>query len=159
VVLAGARRRPDALAPLLRAGAPAAIRRITVMVVADLRLAELSGLLLACLDDPDELAAPAACGLGRIGEFGASGALARLAADGSRGLPARSAATEALGALGDPDRRELLERLLSAPEWQLCCAAAQSLAELGEPGVSVLRRAVAAGDPMLAPLAEAALDK
>jgi HEAT repeat protein len=158
VVLAVTRRRPDALAPLLRAGAPAAIRRIAVTVAADLRLAELSGLLLACLDGPAELAAPAAYGLGRIGEFGASGALARLAADGHRALQARSAAIEALGALGDPARRDLLEQLLAAPEWQLRSAAAQSLAELGGPGISALRRAVAAGQPLTAPLAEAALD-
>lgn len=157
VVLAVARRRPDALAPLLRAGASPAIRRIAVVVAADLRLAELSGLLLACLDGPDELAAPAAYGLGRIGEFGASGALARLAADRGRSVPARSAAIEALGALGDPDRRELLAELLAAPEWPVRSAAAQSLAELGEPGAVVLRCAVAAGHPLTAPLAEAAL--
>jgi HEAT repeat protein len=157
VVLAVARRRPDALAPLLRAGAHPAIRRIAVTVAADLRLAELSGLLLACLDSPDELAAPAAYGLGRIGEFGASGALARLAADRGRSVAARSAATEALGALGDPDRRELLAELLAAPEWPVRSAAAQSLAGLGEPGAAVLRRAVAAGDPLMAPLAQAAL--
>jgi HEAT repeat protein len=157
VVLAVARRRPDALAPLLRADAPPSIRRIAVTVVADLRLAELSGLLLACLYGPDELAAPAAYGLGRIGEFGASGALARLAADGGRSVAARSAAIEALGALGDPDRGELLAGLLAAPEWPVRNAAAQSLAELGEPGAAVLRRAVAAGHPLTAPLAEAAL--
>lgn len=157
VVLAVARRRPDALAPLLRADAPPAIRRIAVTVAADLRLAELSGLLLACLDGPDELAAPAAYGLGRIGEFGASGALARLAADRDRSVAARSAAIEALGALGDPDRGGLLAELLAAPEWPVRNAAAQSLAELGEPGATVLRRAVAAGHPLMAPLAEAAL--
>ena len=158
VVLAVARRQPDALAPLLRTDAPAAIRRIAVTVAADLRLAELSGLLLACLDGPDELAAPAACGLGRIGEFGASGALARLATDHGRSVPARSAATQALGALGDPDRRDLLEQLLAAPEWELRSAAAQALAELGDQGLAVLRRAAAAGQPMTAPLARAALD-
>lgn len=158
MVLAVARRRPDALAPLLRAGAPPAIRRIAVTVAADLRLAELSGLLLACLDGPDELAAPAAYGLGRIGEFGASGALARLAADPGRSVPARSAATEALGALGDPEHRELLAGLLAAPDWPVRSAAARSLAGLGEPGLAVLRGAVAAGHPLMAPLAEAALD-
>ena len=36
-------------------------------------------------------------------------------------------------------------------------AAAQSLAGLGEPGAAVLRRAVAVGHPLMAPLAQAAL--
>jgi HEAT repeat protein len=72
-------------------------------------------------------------------------------------VAARSAAIEALGALGDPDRGGLLAELLAAPEWPVRNAAAQSLAGLGEPGATVLRRAVAAGHPLMAPLAEAAL--
>lgn len=157
VVLAAARRSPAAIAPLLRAGAPLAIRQIAATVAADLRLPELSGLLRACLDGPDELAAVAAHGLGRIGDFSASGELGRLAADGHRSLRVRSAAIEAIGALGDPGQRDLLERLLAVPEWPLCSAAAQSLAGLGEPGMAVLRRAADGGHPLAAPLAEAAL--
>ncbi|HEU5416674.1 MAG TPA: HEAT repeat domain-containing protein [Streptosporangiaceae bacterium] len=158
VLLAVARSRPGELAPLLRPDAPAAIRRIAVAVAAELRLTGLTVLLRACLDAPDDLAAEAARGLGRVGDFGASRALASLAADERRGLRARSAAAEALGAIGDPASLPVLERLLAAPQWPLRSAAARALARLGGPGRAVLRRA-AAGQAAAGPLAEAALDQ
>ena len=70
---------------------------------------------------------------------------------------ARSAATEALGALGYEDTAANSRRTPAAPEWPVPSAAAKSLAGLGEPGAAVLRRAVAAGHPLMAPLAQAAL--
>jgi HEAT repeat protein len=159
VVLALAQTLPVALAPLLAPGAPAAIRRIAVVLAADLRLAQFAGLLQASLADTDDLAADSARGLGSIGEFGAVATLAELAADSTRAPPVRAAAAGALGAIGDPSSLGLLEQLLlGAPDWSLRAAAAGALAQLGEPGCAALTRAAVAGPPEAAALAAAALD-
>jgi HEAT repeat protein len=158
IVLALAQTQPAALAPLLASGAPAAVRRIAVTIAADLRLAQFAGLLQACLADTDDLAAGSARGLGSIGEFGAVGTLAQLAADDARAPRTRAAAADALGAIGDPSSLGVLERLLGAPDWSLRAAAAGALARLGEPGCAALRRSAVAGPPEAAALAAAALD-
>ena len=159
VVLALAQRRPEALAPLLAADSPAAIRRIAITIAADLRLTQLTGLLQPCLEETDDLAASSARGLGQIGEFRAVPALVRVAEDADRSLPARAAAATALGAIGDPSSMGALEGLLAAPDWPLQAAAAEALARLGRPGSAVLRRAAASGRPEMAELAEAALSQ
>ena len=84
VVLALADSRPEALAPLLRPGAPAELRAIAVTIAGELRMAQHSLALREALADGDVVAASAARGLGLIGEFGATDALARLALDERR---------------------------------------------------------------------------
>jgi HEAT repeat protein len=158
IVLALAQARPGALAPLLEASAPAAIRRIAVTIAADLRVAQFAGLLQSCLAGSDDLATSSARGLGMIGEFGAVGALAQLAADDTRTPQARAAAAEALGAIGDPASLGLLEKLLEVPDWPLRAAAAAALWRLGQHGQAALHRAAVAGPPEMAALAAAALD-
>jgi HEAT repeat protein len=157
VVLALAQNRPEALAPLLAPGTPAAIRRIAITIAADLRLAQFATLLQAALADTDDVAVNSARGLGMIGEFPAVDALAQVAADDTRSAPARAAAADALGAIGDPASLQVLERLLAAPDWSLQAAAAGALARLGEPGRTALHRTAASGPPEAAALAGAAL--
>jgi HEAT repeat protein len=158
VVLALAQRWPGALAPLFARDSAASIRRIAVTIAADLRLAQLAGQLQACLEDSDDLAASSAHGLGRIGEFSAVAALARLACDSGRAPGVRAAAAAALGAIGDPSSLDVLGRLLVAPEWPVQAAAAEALAHLGDPGSAALRRAASSGRAQAAALAGAALD-
>jgi HEAT repeat protein len=158
VVLALARNRPEALAPLLAPGALPAIRRIAVTIAADLRLAQFAGLLQVALADTDDVAVNSARGLGMIGEFAAVDALAQLGADDTRSAPVRAAAADALGAIGDPASLQVLERLLAAPDWSLRAAAAGALARLGEPGRATLHRTAAAGPPEAAALAGSALE-
>lgn len=157
VVLAIAQYHPAALPGLLDADAPEVIRLAAVTITAELRLAQFTDLLVACLDQGTRLAIAAARGIGRIGEFSASAALANLAADHGRTVQARAAAAAALGAIGDPASLGVLRRLLAEPDWTLSDAAARALSRLGEPGLTVLRDAAASGVAPRAALAQAAL--
>ena len=141
VVLALARRWPDALAPLLSRDAVPAARAMAVEVVGVLRLAQHQSLLRACLADGDDLAASAARGLGSIGATGAVGELIGLARDSQRAARTRQAAIVALGSIGDLDALPVLESLLGSDDWSVAAAAARSLYELGAAGVAVLHRA------------------
>src|SRR5262249_24162106 len=69
VVPAMASTRPEALAPLLRPGAPAELRAIAITIAGELRLAEHALALREALADGDVVATSAARGLGLIGEF------------------------------------------------------------------------------------------
>jgi HEAT repeat protein len=157
VVLALAEHRPGALAPLLSRDAPAEGRFVALTLAGEMRLAEHAPLLLACLDDRDDLAVPAARGLGLIGVADAVGPLREVMCDEGRGRDVRAAATQALGALGQPGSVPALETQLQAGDWVLQAAAAQALARMGEPGKAALRRAAAAGRAEARELAEAAL--
>jgi HEAT repeat protein len=157
VVLALAEYRPAALAPLFDRDASTEVRFVALTLAGELRLPEYAPLLLACLDDPDDLAVAAARGLGDIGEVDAAGRLREVMLDKRRGQAVRAAATAALGALGQPGSVPALEAQLQDADWVLQAAAAQALARMGEPGADALRRAAAAGRPAARELAEAAL--
>ncbi|HEY7012443.1 MAG TPA: HEAT repeat domain-containing protein [Streptosporangiaceae bacterium] len=159
VVLELAQAAPLTLAPLLGPDAPGPVRRIAVTVAADLRLAQLSECLQACLGGPDVLVVDSARGLGRIGEFRAVDPLTRLALDSGRSPRVRVAATGALGAIGDRSSLGPLERLLEEPDWSLRASAAMALVGLGATGTAALRSAAVSGDAEVAALAGAALDQ
>jgi HEAT repeat protein len=156
VVLAVASSRPEALGPLLRPGAPAELRAIAITVVGELRLAEHALALRDALADGDVVAAGAARGLGMIGEFGATGALARLALDEQRPAAVRAVAVTALGSIGSRADTEVLEHLIAAADWPVQAAAAGALARLGPPGMAALHRAATSGPRRVRELAEAA---
>jgi HEAT repeat protein len=157
VVLALAEYRPAALAPLLSRDASTEVRFVALTLAGELRLAEYAPLLLACLDDADDLAAVAARGLGDIGEVEADGPLREVMLDKRRGQAVRAAASAALGAIGQPESVPALEAQLQDADWVLQAAAAQALTRMGEPGMDALRRAAAAGQADARELAEAAL--
>jgi HEAT repeat protein len=157
VVLALAEYRPAALAPLLSRDASTEVRFVALTLAGKLRLAEHAPLLLACLDDPDELAVAAARGLGDIGEVEAVGPLREVMLDERRGQAVRATATEALGAIGQPGSVPALEAQLQHADWVLQAAATKALARMGGPGTDALHRAAAAGPAQARELAEAAL--
>jgi HEAT repeat protein len=157
VVLALGRSRPAALTALLGADTPVPVRAVTVSVAGRMRLAGLAPSLRSCLPGGDGLAAKAAEGLGMIGDITAVGALRDLARDRNRALPARAAAIEALGAIGDPWSVPLLESLLRVADWPIRAAAAHALGRLGEPGAEALRRGVSSGPAEVREQAEAVL--
>ncbi len=147
---------PSALAALLAADAAPAVRALAVAVASELRLAEHSEGLRRCLDS-DALAADAARGLGLMGEVAAVPTLMAIATDKGRPLEVRTAATVALGRIGNVSALCALEAQLSDRDWSLRTAAAQALHGLGAPGDAVLRRAAHATSPQLRELAEAVL--
>jgi HEAT repeat protein len=130
---------------------------VALTLAGEMRLAEHAPLLLACLDDRDDLAVPAARGLGLIGEVDAVGPLREVMCDECRGRDVRAAAARALGSIGQPGAVPALEAQLQAADWVLQAAAAQALARMGEPGEAALRRAAGSGRPEARELAEAAL--
>jgi HEAT repeat protein len=156
VILALARRRPDAIAPLLGPDAPARLRGIAMAIVGELRLAQHARALQDSLAERDFIAASAARGLGQIGEAAATAALAGLALDERPAVSARAAAVTALGSIGDPAGLPVLERLLAAANWPVQAAAAAALARLGPPGLAALQRAARSGQRPVRELAEAA---
>jgi HEAT repeat protein len=156
VVLGLGTHRPSALAPLLSARATPAVRALAVAVASELRLTEHSERLRHCLDS-DALAADAARGLGLMGEVAAVPALMAIATDKGRPPEARTAATVALGRIGNASALSALEAQLGDQEWPLRAAAAQALHDLGAPGDAALQRAASATSPQLRELAEAVL--
>jgi HEAT repeat protein len=135
---------PSALAYALAPTAPPELRRLAAAVAGGLRLAEHSDRLRAALaSDDDELVARAARGLGMIGEVDAFDALLALLEDPGRAWFVRVAATNALGALGDPRAAPALRRELEGEDWLAQSRAADALGLLGGAGEAELREALA----------------
>lgn len=137
------RRHPSMLAPALAPDASPELRRLAAAVVGELRLAEHVGALRQALDsEDDELSARAARGLGMIGDDGAFDRLREMVEDDDRTWFVRLAATDALGAIGDPRAVEPLEHELNSDGWLLQAKAAKSLRLLGGVGEEALKRAL-----------------
>lgn len=156
IVLGLGMHRPSALAPLLAADAAPAVQALAVAVTSELRLTEHSERLRRCLDS-DALAADAARGLGLMGEVAAVPALMAIATDKDRAPEARTAATVALGRIGDASALSALEAQLGDQDWSLRAAAVQALHGLGASGDAALRRAASATSPQIRELTEAVL--
>lgn len=153
-------RHPAAIGTALTPAMPIELRRLAAAVASELRLAEHVPLLregLAAADD--ELAARAGRGLGRIGDDGALEALIATVEDGERAWYVRLAATEALGAIGDPRAVVPLERELNDEGWMLQAKAARALNQLGAAGQDVLRRALASPAEAVREHARVALER
>lgn len=156
IILGLGMHRPSALAPLLAANTTPAVRAIAATVASELRLTEHSAGLRRCLDS-DALAADAARGLGLMGEIAAVPALMAIATDKARSPEARTAATVALGRIGNASALSALEAQLGEQDWSLRAAAAQALHGLGAPGDAALRRAASAASTELKEMTEAVL--
>ena len=154
---------PSALAhPLdLRSEFSPELRRLAAAVVGALHIAQHAPLLRAALgsDDP-ELVARAARGLGMIGDMDATAGLLGLMQENGRPWFVHLAATEALGALGDPAAVAPLEReLTQGGGWSQQSTAAQALRCLGVAGEAVLDRALASDDEAVRGHALVALER
>jgi HEAT repeat protein len=137
------RRHPSMLALALAPDASLEMRRLAAAVVGELRLAEHVGALRQALEsEDDELIARAARGLGMIGDDGVLYRLLELVEDENRTWLVRLAATDALGAIGDPRAVKPLEHELDSDGWLLQAKAAKSLRLLGGAGEEALRRAL-----------------
>lgn len=156
IVLGLGMNQPEALAPLLRADAPADVRQIAAEVAGALRLLGHEMLVRGCLDGTDDVAAAAARSLGEIGDTRAVASLEALAADERRPAMVRSAAARALGSIGDDAAVTTLRELLRSQDWSVRESAVGALAELGGLGVDALREAAgAAAEPARAQAAAA----
>jgi HEAT repeat protein len=141
------RAHPAAVGDALAADSSLELRRLATAVAGELRLAEHVPLLREALDsEDDELVARAARGLGMIGDDGTLYRLLELVGDEDRAWFVRLAATDALGAIGDPRAVEPLERELDSDGWLLRAKTAKALRMLGTAGEEALRRAL--GSPV-----------
>lgn len=141
------RAHPAAIGDALTSGSSLELRRLAAAVAGQLRLAEHIPLLREALDsEDDELVARAARGLGTIGDDGDLYRLLELVEDEDRAWFVRLAATDALGAIGDPRAVEPLERELDSDGWLLRAKTAKALRMLGTAGEEALRRAL--GSPV-----------
>jgi HEAT repeat protein len=141
------RTHPATIGETLAPGMSIELRRLGAAVAGELRLFEHVELLReAMTSSDDELVARAARGLGMIGDDGAVDALLALVEAEGRAWFVRLAATEALGAIGDPRAIGALERELTSDIWLLQEKAAAALRLLGGGGDRALRRAI--GSPL-----------
>jgi HEAT repeat protein len=138
------RRHPEAISEALAPARKPELQRLGAAVAGELRLAgEVPALQRSLRSSDDELVARAARGLGKIGDDGAVEVLLDLVEPGDRAWFVRLAATDALGAIGDPRAVEPLERELSSANWVLQAKAAGALRMLGAGGEEALRQALA----------------
>jgi len=136
------RRHPSAIGDAIAPPRSLELRRLAAAVAGELRLVEhVPALHRALAEADDELAARAARGLGMIGDDGALDRLLALVEQEGRPWFVRLAATEALGAIGDPRAVGPLAEELKSDVWQLQAKAAKALGLLGDGGEAALRRA------------------
>jgi len=136
------------------------LRRLAAAVAGELRLAEHVGALREALrSDDDELVARAARGLGAIGDVEEVEQLLGLAEAENRSWFVRIAATDALGAIGDPRAVEPLERELHSAGWLLQAKAAKALRMLGTKGEQALRCALTSPSANVRDHARVALER
>lgn len=154
------RTHPAAIGDALDPGASIELRRLGAAVAGEMRLFEhIDPLRAALVSADDELAARAARGVGMIGDDDAVEGLLALVEAEDRAWFVRLAATEALGAIGDPRAIGALERELNADAWLLQAKAAQALRLLGKAGDGALRRALGSRLPTVRDHARVALEQ
>jgi HEAT repeat protein len=154
------RTHPSTIGDALDPGASLELRRLAAAVAGELRLAEHVPLLREALHgEDDELVARAARGLGAIGDVGEVELLLRLAEAEDHSWFVRLAATDALGAIGDPRAIEPLERELNSDSWLLQAKAAKALRMLGSGGEEALRRALGSPATTVRDQARVALER
>lgn len=154
------RSHPAAIGDALDPQASIELRRLAAAVAGELRLFEHVEPLREALASPDdELVARAARGLGMIGDDDAVEVLLALVEAEDRAWFVRLAATEALGAIGDPRAIGPLERELNSDAWLLQAKAAKALRLLGNAGDGALRRAMGSQTPSVRDHARVALEQ